>query len=97
MEKELFQELLESAQEAVDISKGLKKPSRVFHIEPVDVAATRKRLNLSQTEFAAMLGVSERTLQSWEQGRRKPSGAAGMLIRVAARHPQAVLETVHAR
>jgi putative transcriptional regulator len=47
---------------------------------------------LSQSAFAALLGVSVRTLQDWEQGRRKPSGAAKTLIKVAELHPEALQE-----
>jgi putative transcriptional regulator len=56
------------------------------------VAAIRERTGLPQTKFAALLGVSVRTLQEWEQGRRAPSGAARTLLMVAARNPQALLE-----
>jgi putative transcriptional regulator len=52
----------------------------------------RKRTRLSQTQFARLLGVSARTLQDWEQGRRAPSGAARTLLLVAAKHPQVLLE-----
>jgi putative transcriptional regulator len=56
------------------------------------VAAIRERTGLPQTKFAALLGVSVRTLQEWEQGRRAPSGAARTLLMVAAKNPQALLE-----
>jgi putative transcriptional regulator len=56
------------------------------------VAAIRERTGLSQAKFASLLGVSVRTLQEWEQGRRAPSGAARTLLMVAARNPQALLE-----
>ena len=56
------------------------------------IAATRTRLKLSQNKFAALLGISVKTLHNWEQGRRKPTGAARVLLRVAARHPEVVLE-----
>ncbi|MFW5812852.1 MAG: helix-turn-helix domain-containing protein [Fibrobacterota bacterium] len=55
----------------------------------------RKRLHLSQSEFALMIGVSKYTLQNWEQGRREPEGPARALLRVADRNPQAVLEALH--
>ncbi|MDN5842906.1 MAG: type II toxin-antitoxin system MqsA family antitoxin [Alcaligenaceae bacterium] len=51
------------------------------------VAQARLRSQLSQAQFAGLMGVSVRTLQEWEQGRRKPSGAAQTLITVAERHP----------
>jgi putative transcriptional regulator len=56
------------------------------------VATIRERTGLSQRQFAALLGVSVRTLQEWEQGRRAPSGAARTLLLVAAKNPQALLE-----
>jgi len=56
------------------------------------VATIRERTGLSQGQLAALLGVSVRTLQEWEQGRRAPSGAARTLLLVAAKNPQALLE-----
>ena len=56
------------------------------------IAATRQKLGLSQSQFARLLGISLRTLHHWEQGTRLPSGAARVLLRVAADHPEAVLE-----
>jgi len=55
------------------------------------IVEIRRKLDLSQTEFARLLGISVRTLHQWEQGRRAPSGAAGVLIRIAAEHPKIVL------
>ena len=56
------------------------------------IAATRRKLGLSQSKFARLLGISVRTLHHWEQGTRTPSGAARVLLRVAAAHPEIVLE-----
>jgi len=58
------------------------------------VAALRARFQLSQAKFAALLGISTGTLRNWEQGRREPEGPARVLLRVAARHPEAVLSAV---
>ena len=55
------------------------------------VAGTRSKLRLTQNQFAELLGISVKTLHNWEQGRRKPTGAARVLLRVAARHPKLVL------
>ncbi len=57
------------------------------------VAKIRIRTKLSQAKFATLMGISVRTLQDWEQGRRSPSGAAKTLLRVAERHPEILLET----
>lgn len=62
---------------------------------PVSIAAeARQRLGLSQAQFAGLLGVSVRTFQDWEQGRREPSGAAKTLLRIAAIRPDVVHEAM---
>jgi DNA-binding transcriptional regulator YiaG len=58
------------------------------------VSTARRKLGLSQREMAALMGVSFRTLQNWEQGQREPSQAAKMLLRVAIKHPRAVLDAI---
>jgi putative transcriptional regulator len=93
MKKELFEELLESVKQAVAIERGEIKPSRSFTVHRKnEVTAARARLGLSQNRFAALLGISSSTLKNWEQGRRRPTGAAKVLVRVAKRHPRIVLE-----
>ena len=57
-----------------------------------EAVAARRKLGLSQTEFARLLGISVRTLHNWEQGWRKPTGAARVLLRLAALNPRAVLK-----
>lgn len=56
------------------------------------IVATRQKLGLSQTGFVQMFGISVRTLHHWEQGSRTPTGAARILLKLAAENPQAVLE-----
>jgi putative transcriptional regulator len=95
MKNEEFDMLLSSIKEAGDIKNGKKKPSRIFEIEVPDIKMIRKSLSVSQSEFAMMIGVSVRTLQNWEQGRRKPDGPAKALLHVASKNPKAVLEALH--
>jgi putative transcriptional regulator len=95
MKEEIFQELLESIREAGSILREEREPSRVFELEELDIKEIRNKYNMSQEKFAGMLGVSKRTLEGWEQGRRKPKGPARRLLQVAARHPEAVLDAVH--
>lgn len=94
MNDELFNELLESVREGGRILRGEAKAARVSRVADIDVRAIRESFSMSRSKFAALLGISERTLEGWEQGRRKPRGPARMLLEVAAKHPDAVLDTV---
>ena len=93
MKKELFGQLTTSVREAGEIRRGAIKPSRVFKIDSKnDIVKVRGKLGLSQSAFAAALGISQDTLQNWEQGRREPTGPARVLLRIAARHPKILME-----
>jgi putative transcriptional regulator len=99
MNDELFEELLESVREGGAILRGAtlrgdKAAARRFVFPTPDVKQIREGYELSQSEFAALLGVSIKTLQNWEQGRRTPQGAARVLLQVAARHPRSVWDVV---
>ena len=94
MNDELFNELVASVREGGAIFREEEEAARTFVVEEPDVAAIREEYGLSQAKFAALLGISVRTLQNWEQGRRRPQGPAKVLLRVAARHPRAVLDSV---
>ena len=59
-----------------------------------DVAALRRFIGLSQSEFALAMGIRVHTLRNWEQGRRKPDGPALALLKIAARHPRIILENL---
>lgn len=78
----------------LEILEGLREIKRGEYgrvINVPDVAAIREKTGLSQARFAQLLGVSIRTLQDWEQGRRAPSGAARTLLAVADKNPRALL------
>ncbi len=79
----------------VEILEGLREIKRGEYgrvINIPDVARIREKTGLSQAQFAKLLGVSVRTLQDWEQGRRAPSGAARNLLIVADKNPRALLD-----
>lgn len=80
-------------QELLDGVRAIKrgKGKRVAVNLTQDVRAIRGKVGLSQSAFAVLLGVSTRTLQEWEPGRRRPTGPAYSLLRVAERHPKALL------
>jgi putative transcriptional regulator len=89
--RNIGEELLQAVRE---IKAG--KTGRVFNVEVTKAAEARTKLGLSQADFAGMLGVSVRTLQDWEQGRREPSGAAKALLKVASHAPKAVRAALRA-
>lgn len=80
--RKLGEELLQSVREMKAGRRG-----RVHKVRIPPIAAARLKSDLSQAQFARLLGVSIRTLQDWEQGRREPSGAAKTLIQIATRRP----------
>ncbi len=71
---------------------GTVEKDEIIPADRTLVAEARAKTGLSQEKFAALLGVSPRTLRDWEQGRRSPSGAARTLLRIAARHPEVLRE-----
>jgi len=83
--RKLGAELLEGIR-AIKRGEGIRRTVEL----PSDVKAIREKTGLSQSAFAALMGVSVRTLQDWEQKRRKPSGPAFALLRVADKHPEAL-------
>ena len=97
MKDKLFNELVASVREGGKILHGKTKPSRKFIIETPDVKKIRSDYKLSQIEFAALMGISVKTLRNWEQGRRVPEGAARVLLQVAAKHPEVIWEVVKVR
>ena len=79
----------------LEILEGIRDIKRGDHgrvINIPSVSSVRERTGLSQSRFAKLLGVSVRTLQEWEQGRRAPSGAARTLLLIAQKNPRALLE-----
>ena len=80
--RDLADELLQSVREM---------KSGQVHVVWSPVIEARKKTGLSQSQFAALMGVSIRTLQGWEQGRKQPSGAARTLLAIASTNPKAVL------
>ena len=85
--RDLGAELLESVRQM-----KADERSHVHEIKVSDIVEARTKVGLSQDQFAVLLGVSKRTLQDWEQGRREPSGAAKSLIAIAMKRPDVLLE-----
>ncbi len=85
--RDVWQEVLDGVRE-IKAGKGKRTNLEAKSY----VVRVRLMSGLSQAQFAAALGVSKRTLEQWEQGRRKPSGAAKQLLKIAERHPEVLVE-----
>ena len=96
MDDKLFTELLASVDEMDKIRRGKKRASRRITITELKVEDVREQTGLSQTRFARLIGVSKRTLENWEQGRREPTGPAKALLRAIKNDPRHVLEALSA-
>jgi putative transcriptional regulator len=91
-------ELLKSMAEALAHAEGKRTRARVHKVspKPADIQKARKKLGLSQDQFALAFGVSASTLRKWEQGQRSPTGAAATLLKIIDREPQAVVRALNA-
>ena len=93
----LCEEAKEGLEEMVAIEKGERAPGRVHYFYTKDdIKALREKAGVSQREFAFIIGVSQRTLQEWEQGRRVPTGPAMNLLRMYEVIPDKVTEVLAA-
>lgn len=96
MSKKAFNAVKDGLEDAIayargDGSKGIEHRVKIEH---VDIRALRRKLGLTQKQFAKIFGVSLSTLRNWEQGRRKPEGPAMVLLNVIKREPEAVLRAL---
>jgi putative transcriptional regulator len=91
-ERNIGIEILEGIREIKAFKEGKVNLTTRKLSEPSNPKEIRARLNLSQATFAGLMGVSVRTVQDWEQGRREPSGPAKSLLRIAEQHPDVFLE-----
>ena len=91
-DRNIGQEILEGIKEIKRFKKGDIELLTWNLNEPSPAKIIRKKLNLSQSAFASLMGVSPRTIQDWEQGRRKPQGPAKSLLRIAEQHPEIFIE-----
>jgi putative transcriptional regulator len=95
MKRQMFEELLGSVREAGAILRGQRKPSRRMTIRHSGVRVIRERTSLSQSEFAHLIGVSVKTLQNWEQDRRRPTGPAAALLSIIDHDPALAVKAIH--
>lgn len=91
------QEIIASLNQAVRWTRGEKVPVRIttVPVPKVDVRQVRRRLKLSQSQFAMHFGFAPASVRNWEQGRTRPDGPARILLAVIAKHPEAVQDALH--
>jgi len=93
-ERDIGSEILQGIREIKAYKAGKLELVARELTEPSTPREIRKQLNLSQAAFAGLMGVSLRTVQDWEQGKRKPSGPAKSLLRIAEQHPEVFIKVV---
>lgn len=95
MKNQMFDELLASVQEMDEIVQGNQVTARVTEFPEPEVKSIREKVGLSQSRFAMLIGVSKRTLENWEQGRRHPTGPAKALLRILDADPEHAVRALH--
>ncbi len=97
MAKDAFDTIMAGLSDALASGAGDKSRGKkhLVKVPRVDVAAARKKLGLTQEDFASVFGVSVGTLRNWEQKRRRPEGPAKVLLAMIDKDPAAVLRTLH--
>lgn len=95
MKNEQFDELLASVQEMDAMRQGKATKLRTFEYPEPQVKKIREKVGLSQSRFAMLIGVSKRTLENWEQGRRLPTGPAKALLRILDADPEHAVRALH--
>ena len=95
MNDDIFNQLVESIEQADDIIQNKAKPARQTIFAEPEVKAIRAKTGLTQGRFADVVGVSKRTLENWEQGRRHPTGPARALLKILDVHPEFALKALH--
>ena len=95
MNDDIFNELLASVEQADSIIQGQTKAVKITKFAEPEVKAIRAKTGLTQEHFADVVGVSKRTLENWEQGRRHPTGSARALLKIVDADPEYALKALY--
>jgi putative transcriptional regulator len=96
MDKQHFDQLVKGVREMKRHMAGKSvRGARTTAVDEPDVKAIRKAADISQSQFAKLIGVNVRTLQNWEQQRTKPTGPARALLKIVASDPKSAIEALH--
>ena len=97
MDKQHFDQLVKGVREMKRHMSGKSiRGARATVVDEPDVRAIRRAADISQSQFAKLIGVNLRTLQNWEQRRTRPTGPARALLKIVASNPKSALEALHA-
>jgi putative transcriptional regulator len=97
MDKQHFDQLVKGVREMKRHMAGKTvRGSRTKSVDEPDVRAIRRAADISQSQFAKLIGINLRTLQNWEQRRTRPTGPARALLKIVASNPKSALEALHA-
>jgi putative transcriptional regulator len=91
---DMYNSIKQGLEEAVEFSKGQCKKAVVHEYSSVDVKNIRKKIGMTQSEFASSFGISISTLRHWERGDRTPQGPALVLLNVVSKEPATVLKAL---
>jgi putative transcriptional regulator len=94
MSKKAFDKIAEGLKEAIAVTRGEKKPARLFVPAEIDVKAVRKRCRMSQDDFANRYGFTVDQIKAWEQGRSRPLGGVRMYLMLIDEEPALVLKAL---
>jgi putative transcriptional regulator len=92
MSKKAFDKIAAGLNEALEIARGNAKPSKLYVPPEIDVRAIRRKLDLSQDDFAAEFGFTINQIRDWEQERTRPLGGVRAYLMMINKHPDAVLK-----
>jgi putative transcriptional regulator len=94
MTKKAFDKIAEGLNEAIAVTRGEKKPARLFVPAEIDVKAIRKRCRMSQDDFAEQYGFTGDQIKAWEQGRSRPLGGVRAYLMLIEEEPALVLRVL---
>ena len=96
MDKQHFDQLVKGVREMKrHMARKSVRGARTTSVDDPDVRAIRKAADISQSQFARLIGVNLRTLQNWEQHRTRPTGPARALLKIVASNPKSAIEALH--
>ncbi len=92
---ESFESIKQGLEEAIQFAKGKEIGAKLFEPTEIDVKELRKKVKMTQVEFAAAFGISIGTLRHWERRDRTPQGPALILLNLVSKDPKTILDVLY--